>query len=171
MLKIDRSSDFVMDSAISYYKKQEPKLPYIAGQLFLDNGAYTANMQNIELDIAKIIFIQEKLNPTKTIPLDHPFKSRMSGKTMKNRWKKTAENIIFWQSSTKLNRKLVPSLHAWSKDSLKQNLLWLQKFSDSDYLEVGSIVGPEFTTYTGFFGDRQPNKGLIDMLSLILSIT
>ena len=47
LLKIDRSSDFVMDSAISYYKKQEPKLPYIAGQLFLDNGD---NEKSVEED-------------------------------------------------------------------------------------------------------------------------
>jgi len=53
---------------------------------------------------------------------------------------------------------LVPALHAWGKKSLKKNLKWLQKYGDSDYVAVGSIVNPEFQNYTGFFGDRQPNK-------------
>lgn len=126
-LKKDRSSDFVMDSAMSYYGKDDPTLPY----------------------------------PTKTIPLDYPFKNGMSGNVMKNRWKKTARNIIFWQSSTNLHGKLVPALHAWNKEALRENLLWLQKYSDADYLAVGSIVEPDFTNYTGFFGDRQPNKRLV----------
>ena len=45
-----------------------------SGELFLDNGAYTANIKNFDLSIEKVIFIQEKLNPSKTIPLDYPFK-------------------------------------------------------------------------------------------------
>jgi len=162
----DRKSDYVMDSAINYYKKEEPKLTYDPGELFLDNGAYTANMQNIDLDLERIIQIQETLDPSRTIPFDYPFKSGMSPSVMEKRWKKTAENIKYWQTSTSLNGSLVPALHAWDKDSLKKNLRWLQKFGDSDYLAVGSIVTPEFEKSTTFFGDRTPNKKLIDMLWL-----
>ncbi|SVE58176.1 uncharacterized protein METZ01_LOCUS511030, partial [marine metagenome] len=34
-VKIDRTQDHVLDSAINYYKDEEPKLPYEAGELFL----------------------------------------------------------------------------------------------------------------------------------------
>jgi len=168
VVKTDRSSDLVMDSAISYYDDDDPKLPYVPGELFLDNGAYTANMQNIKLKTEKIIFVQEKLKPSKTIPLDYPFKKGMSNTMMEKRWKKTADNVTFWQSSTSLGGRLVPTLHAWNKNSLRENLKWLQKHADAEYLALGSIVGPEFTNYRGFFGDRQPNKRLIDMLTLAI---
>ena len=164
-VKTDRRSDHIMDSAINYYTKADPKLTYDPGELFLDNGAYSANMQGLTLDLQKIIDIQEKLDPDKTIPFDYPFKIGMPVPEMEKRWKDTAKNIKFWQSSTSLNGKLVPSIHAWDKKSLQQNLQWLQKFGDSDYLAVGSVVNSEFANYTGFFGDRQPNKTLIDMLS------
>lgn len=167
-LKKDRSSDFVMDSVFYYYSKENPKLPYIAGELFLDNGAYAATMKNIELASEKVVFVQEKLNPSKAIPLDYPFKNGMSNIQMRKRWKRTTENIIYWQSSTMLTRKLVPSLHAWDKQSLIENLQWLQKFSDAEYVAIGSLVGPDLTRINGFFGDRQPSKGLIDMLSLAI---
>jgi tRNA-guanine family transglycosylase len=165
-IKLDRSSDYVLDSAINYYNKENPKLPYKVDQLFLDNGAFSANMADIELKEEKIIDIQEKLEPDKTIPLDYPFKNGLTVAMMEKRWKKTAKNIRYWQSSTTLHDKLVPALHAWSKDSLKNNLRWLQKHGDAEYLAVGSIVSPEFVKSTGFFGDRQPNKNLIDMLTL-----
>ena len=164
----DRTNDHVLDSAINYYKDENPKLPYDAGELFLDNGAFTANMQNIELDLQKVIQIQEKLDPSKTIPYDYPFKNGLSSSQMEQRWKKTAKNIQYWQTSTSLTGRLVPALHAWNKDSLKKNLNWLQKHGDSDYLAVGSVVTSKFTEGTGFFGDRQPNKSLIDMLSLTI---
>ncbi|MCE2506231.1 MAG: hypothetical protein J4F36_07150 [Nitrosopumilaceae archaeon] len=164
-IRKNRKKDHIMDSAINYYKKENPKLPYNPGELFLDNGAYTANMQDLELDLERIIEIQEILDPDRTIPFDYPFKTGMSTPQMKKRWEETAQNIKFWQTSTTLDGRLVPSIHAWNKRSLKKNLKWLQKFGDSDYLAVGSVVNPEFAKYTGFFGDRQPNKTLIDMLS------
>ena len=164
-IKKNRVKDLIMDSAINYYNKSNPKLTYKPGELFLDNGAYTANMQDRELELKKVIDIQEALNPDKTIPYDYPFKVGLPVKEMKNRWKKTTQNIKFWQSSTSLSKKLVPSIHAWNKQSLQKNLKWVQKFGDSDYLAVGSVVNSEFTNYSGFFGDRQPNKTLIDMLS------
>jgi hypothetical protein len=55
LLKKNRSSDFVMDSALSYYGRDDPKLHYTPGQLFLDNGAYTANIQNIDNRVKRCI--------------------------------------------------------------------------------------------------------------------
>ena len=158
-----------MDSAINYYTSEAPRLPYVPGELFLDNGAYTANMQDLELDLERIIEIQEALNPDRTIPFDYPFKTGMTTAAMEKRWKKTEKNILYWQESTSLGCKLVPSVHAWDKKSLAKNLKWIQKHGDSDYLAVGSIVSPEFTNHSGFFGDRQPSKTLIDMLSYTVS--
>jgi hypothetical protein len=99
-VKFDRTQDHVLDSAINYYKDEKPKLPYEAGELFLDNGAFTANMQNTELDLQRVIQIQEKLDPSKTIPYDYPFKKGQSSSQMENRWKKTAKNIRYWHKSS-----------------------------------------------------------------------
>jgi queuine/archaeosine tRNA-ribosyltransferase len=168
-IKINRESDLVMDSAFNYYNKENPKLTYNPGELFLDNGAFTANMQGIDLDLQKIIDIQETLDPSKTIPFDYPFRNGMTNQQMEERWNDTQTNIKYWQSSTTLDGKLVPALHSWNKTSLEKNLKWLQKHGDSDYLALGSIVSPDFTKQTGFFGDRQPNKSLVDMLSIAVA--
>ena len=164
-IKVNRQSDLVMDSAFNYYRAKTPKLSYTPGELFLDNGAFTANMQGLVLNLEKIIDIQETLDPSKTIPFDYPFKNGMSSIQMEKRWNDTKKNIKYWQTSTTLNGQLVPALHSWNKTSLKKNLKWLQKHGDSDYLALGSIVGPEFSNQTGFFGDRQPNKNMINLLS------
>jgi len=168
-IKRDRSSDLVMDSVINYYKSEEPRLAYRAGTLFLDNGAYTANMKGISLQVEKVIMVQESFRPDLTIPLDHPFRPDMSTSQMRKSWEKTKENILYWQSSTNLNGRLVPTLHAWSKKSLIGNLEWLGSHADSQYLALGSLVNPSFTKFAGFFGDRQPNKELIDMISFAIS--
>jgi 7-cyano-7-deazaguanine tRNA-ribosyltransferase len=167
-VKTNHETDFIMDSAFSYYTEDDPQLPYVAGELFLDNGAFSVNMKNIELNTDRVVFIQEKLDPSLTIPLDYPFKTGMSTSIMQKRWRKTSKNIKYWQTSTSLDGRLVPALHAWSKESLKKNLRWLQKHANADYMAVGSIVSSEFSSYCGFFGDRQPNKTLIDMISLTL---
>jgi 7-cyano-7-deazaguanine tRNA-ribosyltransferase len=163
-IKKDRSKDLVMDSAINYYNKENPRLAYQPGKLFLDNGAYTAKMTGFDLDIERVISIQEQLDPDQTIPVDYPFTPDMSIPQMKKLWDKTAENVLYWQSSTSLAGNLVPALHAWDKRSLIENLLWLQKNADSDYVALGSIVNPQFGRFDGFFGDRQPRRELIDML-------
>ena len=166
-IKRDRNFDLVMDSVINYYNDEAPRLPYNAGKLFLDNGAYTANMQGLTLDVDRVIFVQETLDPTQTIPLDYPFKAGMSASQMMKLWEKTANNILYWQSSTTLTG-LVPPLHAWDKDSLIKNLLWLRKHADAEYLALGSVVNSNFSNFRGFFGDRQPTRELIDMISLSL---
>jgi queuine/archaeosine tRNA-ribosyltransferase len=167
-IKKDRSTDFVMDSAINYYNKEEPELRYKPGKLFLDNGAYTAQMTGMQLEVEKVIFIQEELEPDLTIPVDFPFRPGMGVPRMQKLWSKTAENVLYWQNSTNLKGKLVPALHAWDKKSLVDNLSWLQKNADSDYIALGSIVNPQFEGYEGFFGDRQPRKELVDMLCFAL---
>jgi len=167
-IKIDRKSDLVMDSVINYYEDEKPRLAYNPKKLFLDNGAFTASMQGLSLKAEKVMEVQEALLPDKTIPLDFPFKKAMAINQMKKRWQKTRANIILWQDSTKLGKRLVPSLHAWSKASLQENVNWLQKHVDSDFLALGSLVSTRFTEFAGFFGDRTPTRDLIDMLSLAI---
>lgn len=169
-VKTDRSSDLVMDSAINYYKSEKPRLSYKVGKLFLDNGAFTANMQGISLNIERVIFVQESIRPDQTIPLDYPFRQGMSVLQMMKLWEDTRQNILYWQESTNLNGKLVAPIHAWNKKSLINNVEWLQKNADAKFIALGSIVNPNFTNSTGFFGDRQPNKGLVDMLTFAISV-
>lgn len=167
-LTVDRKSDLVMDSVINYYGDEKPRLAYDPKKLFLDNGAFTANMQGLRLKAERVMQIQETLLPDKTIPLDFPFRAGMPTKQMKNRWQKTRANIIVWQDSTKLGKRLVPALHAWNKKSLENNVRWLQKHVDSDFLALGSLVSARFAEFGGFFGDRTPTRDLIDMLSLAI---
>lgn len=162
-VKIDRKADLVMDSTINYYSSPSPHLRYHAGKLFLDCGAFTARQQGIELERNRVVEIQELFMPDKAVPLDHPFVPGMSVSIMAKFWEKTKQNVIFWQTSTKLQNRLVPVLHAWSKKSLVSNLVWLQREADTDMVMLGSLVSSDFS---GFFGDRQPKKDLIDMISL-----
>ena len=134
-LKVDRKSDLVMDSVINYYEDKSPRIAYDPKKLFLDNGAFTANMQGLSLKAERVMEVQEAILPDKTIPLDFPFKTGMTINQMKKRWQKTRSNILLWQDSTKLRKRLVPSLHAWGKASLEKNVRWLQKHADSDMLD------------------------------------
>jgi len=168
-VKKDRSSDLVMDSVINYYDSDLRKPSYQWGQLFLDNGAFTARMRGLSLDKERVIEVQESIDPDRTIPLDYPFTTGQTPRQMEKSWAKTKENVTYWQTSTRLRRKLVPALHAWNKKSLASNIRWLQRNADSDFLALGSIVGPSFGKFRGFFGDRQPSTELIDMLSLAIS--
>ncbi|MEM2612826.1 MAG: hypothetical protein ABIM42_05830 [candidate division WOR-3 bacterium] len=165
-IKKNRKSDLVMDSCINYYRSSNPKLPYEAKKLFLDSGAYTARHLGVELARDKIIKIQELFMPDKAVPLDYPFTQGMSVLIMKKLWEKTKENIIFWQTSTRLKNRIVPVLHAWDKSSLISNLMWLQKEANADIIMFGSLVNQNFSEFSGFFGDRQPRKEIIDMIYL-----
>lgn len=165
-IKHDRKFDLVMDSVINYYDTSQPRLYYNASKLFLDSGAFTARQQGIILERNKVIKIQELLMPDRAVPLDFPFSPGMSVSIMAKLWEKTRENIIVWQNSTRLKSRIVPVLHAWSKESLVSNLMWLQREADTDMIMLGSLVNPNFEAFSGFFGDRQPTKELIDMLSL-----
>jgi len=155
--------DKAMDSLIYYYGAKSPLIKYNFKWLFLDNGAYTAIRNNLELEPERVKDIQEKIQPDYTIPLDYPFIPGIPQKVMEERWKGSARNILSWQETTNL-KGLVPMLHAWSVNSLIQNVKWLQKYADAEYVGVGSVVHNGFTEYRGYFGDRQPSKRLIDML-------
>jgi 7-cyano-7-deazaguanine tRNA-ribosyltransferase len=168
-LKKDRSSDLVMDSVINYYDSDQRKPGYQWGQLFLDNGAFTARMRGTTLRRDRVIEVQETISPDRTIPLDYPFRTGETKNQMENSWSKTRTNIVYWQTSTRLRGNLVPTLHAWSKRSLVRNARWLQKNADSDFVALGSIVGPSFQAFDGVFGDRQPSMELLDMLALAIS--
>ena len=165
-VKTDRRNDFVMDSVIEYYKSTAPRLRYLPGKLFLDSGAFTARQQGITLERDRVIQVQECFMPDRAVPLDHPFLPGMSISTMANCWDKTKENVLYWQTSTKLKDKTTPVLHAWSKRSLTSNLEWLVKMADTDIVLLGSLVNSAFYDFSGFFGDRQPRRELVDMISL-----
>ncbi|MEM3765875.1 MAG: hypothetical protein QXP36_08235 [Conexivisphaerales archaeon] len=165
-VKADRKTDLVMDSVINYYDSPSPSILYKAGKLFLDCGAFTARQQGIVLERNKVIEIQELFMPDKAVPLDFPFGPGMPVSLMARLWENTKENISYWQNSTKLQGKIVPVLHAWSKKSLVSNLMWLQREADADMIMLGSLVNPDFADFSGFFGDRQPRRELVDMLSL-----
>lgn len=164
-VKTERSDDLIMDSVINYIRKESPRLPYNAKQVFLDNGAFTARTQNIELDKFKVLDIQERLSPSKVIPMDYPFLPGDPVKKMKMLWEKTKESMDIWQENSNFRNKIVPAVHAWSNKSLNENLQWMQKYVDTDFISFGSIVTKNFSNVTNFFGDRQPNKDLIEMLS------
>lgn len=61
-VKTDHRSDFIMDSAFNYYNKEELRLPYSPGQLFLDNGALKTGISTIAdiLKTKQAILVVEK---------------------------------------------------------------------------------------------------------------
>ena len=167
----DHSSDDVMDSAIHYYDDEnEPKVKYEYSRLFLDNGAYSANRKGIELDRDRVVELQETIWPNVTIPLDFPFRTGETVKTMQKKWTKTVENIVYWQSSTKLVRRLAPALHGWSWDSLEQNAEDLQRIADADTVCLGSLASEQFMEKKFYFGDRVPSEEFVLMLHKAIEI-
>ncbi|MEM0054154.1 MAG: hypothetical protein ABIM42_07740 [candidate division WOR-3 bacterium] len=161
-LKKNRLMDHVTDSVINYYYKfDEPRLGYEPGTLLLDSGAFTASMRGLKLSREKVAIIQEKLNPDLAIPLDYPLKPGMSLRAMQQAWEKTKENILYWQYNTKLSNRLVPTLHSWDNFSLKENLHWIYKHVDAEYIALGVIVDSSFINFSGFFKDRQPTPKIL----------
>jgi len=156
-------NDSVMDSLVYYYPKAQPSVVYAYRELFLDNGAYSAIRMGMDLDPDRVKEIQEMIDPDYTIPLDFPFLPGVSQVEMQRLWKKTADNIRDWQETTNL-RAIIPMLHAWSVESLISNTRWLQKHANTECIAVGSVVSSDYDQYTGFLGDRQPRKELVDML-------
>lgn len=152
---------------MNYYSDEAPTLQYEPGALFLDNGAFSASMGGFDLSPNRVMSIQEALMPSLTIPLDYPFGRHTSSlRQMKSRWHKTQQNILYWQSSTKLTNRLVPSLHAWSDNSLRDNVIWLDHNADAEAIALGSLVnGRNFEADVGgYFGDREPKNETIDMI-------
>lgn len=160
----DHSSDDIMDSAINYYDEEIPKVRYRYSRLFLDNGAYSANRKGIELESDKVIDLQETIWPNLTVPLDFPFRSGDTVNISREKWTKTVNNVIYWQSSTRLRGRLAPALHGWSWESLRQNAILLQKISDSETVCLGSFVNQNFMEKKYYFGDRVSSSEFILML-------
>lgn len=156
--------DYVMDSVINYYNKEDPKINYKYKKLFLDNGAFSAlkntNPTKSLLNKERVLDVQETLKPTFTVPLDYPFTPEMPNSIMRKRWLETKSNIEYWSDATKLD--LVPALHAWDSKSLENNVKWLYS-KDFDYISMGSVLTTK-DEFSGFFGDRQPSKAFIDSI-------
>jgi tRNA-guanine family transglycosylase len=168
-LKYDRSGEMVTDSTINYYKAASPRLTYNPGKILLDCGAFTASKKGMVLEPFRVLEVQEKLGADVAIPLDYPFLPGFSESLMRKRWEMTASNILFWQSSGNFREGILPVLHSWDRTSLKENVRWLQHHVDAEYIALGTLVTPRFSSYSGFFGDRQPRRELIDMISLAIS--
>lgn len=151
---IIKEHDMVMDSVANYYNLQNPQVSYNYRRLFLDSGAFTFARSKKCVDKERIKRVQEIIDPDKAVPLDYPFLPGTSPKQMKILWEETAMNILEWQETTRL-REIAPVLHAWNASSLIKNILWLAKHVDCEHVLIGTIVTPSFSTYTGFFGDRQ----------------
>lgn len=170
---ITEEHEKVMDSVINYYKTDvtDVNIPYEYKKMFLDNGAYTALFNGIELDVERVLGVQETINPDLTIPLDYPYRPGMERKEMEKRQEKTKENILYWNENSSL--KIVPPLHAIGTKSLIDHIKWLQKNCNSDFLAVGSVITRYNSAinitkkFNGFFGDRQPSKQLIDTLLFV----
>ncbi len=163
----------VMDSVYNYLNKEDPKITYPYKNLFLDNGAfsifknnYNKRKKKIEIKLDSIIDIQEQFIPKFTVPFDYPLNPDMTLKNMEKCWKKTLNNIEYWESSTNLN--LVPALHGWSKSSLKKNLNQVYK-KDFTYIALGSafILRKNFK---GYFGDREPKKKIYEAFLFLSSL-
>jgi len=156
--------NYVMDSVINYYNKEDPKITYKYKKLFLDNGAFSAlknlNSNKTELNKNKVLDVQEALKPTYTVPLDYPFTPEMPNNLMRKRWDETQDNISYWSETSSLD--LVPALHAWDIKSLEENIKWLHH-NDFDYISLGSVLTSK-EEFNGFFGDRQPSKAFIDSI-------
>jgi queuine/archaeosine tRNA-ribosyltransferase len=166
----DHSCDHIMDSAINYYEDKNTEVKYKYFKLFLDNGAYTANRKGIELNRDRLVKLQERIWPDLTIPLDFPFTGGETINIMKNKWIKTVDNIVYWQSCTRLKGRLVPALHGWSWDSLRNNALMLQKISDSEIICLGSMINEHFLKKKYYFGDRIHSAEFVSMLFKTIKI-
>jgi len=166
----DHSIDDVMDSAIYYYEKENSFVSYKYRKLFLDNGAYSSARKGLELNREKVIRVQERLSPDLTIPLDYPLSPIDTLYSFRKKWRKTVENILYWQNCTTLNGRLAPALHSWNWTSLKENIEWLQKYSDSDIICLGSIVNPSIISKNHYFGDRICSKEFIFIIYKTIQI-
>lgn len=156
----------VLDSAINYVYSEKTKIPYTYEKLFLDSGAFTITRRGLIIDKERIKRVQEKLDPDKAVPLDHPFQPGQTEKEMERSWEMTKMNIIEWLETTRL-REIVPVLHAWSRSSIKENILWIYRNVDAEYVGVGTIVYPGFR---GYFADRQLNLKIIELLLYTIKV-
>ncbi|MEM2292723.1 MAG: hypothetical protein QXX41_05560 [Nitrososphaerota archaeon] len=163
---IVRCHDKVLDSVVNYLHSNKPKTPYIYKELFLDSGAFTIIRRGLVVDKEHIKSTQEKLDPDRAVPLDYPFQPDQTVKEMERSWEMTKANILEWQETTKL-REIVPVLHAWNRNSIKKNVLWIYKHVDAEYIGIGTIVNPGFK---GYFADRQLNLKILELLLYTINV-
>jgi len=156
----------VLDSVINYLHLDEPRTPYSYNELFLDSGAFTISRRGLSVSKEHIKSVQEKLHPDKAVPLDYPFQPGQSVKEMERLWEMTKANILEWQETTKL-KEIVPVLHAWSRSSIKKNILWIHKYVNTEYVGIGTIVNPGFK---GYFADRQLNFKTLELLLYTIKV-
>lgn len=172
----------VMDSAVNFIPKAMsvdlkdfvvPDVRYHYEQMFLDNGAFSllksSDRSNSNKKIKRferfVLKTQQSIKPKFTVPFDYPFIPGMSVNKMTKEWKKTRSNIEVWESECAHVENLVPALHAWNMNSLKENIRWIYR-QDYDKMAVGSTITLD-VDLKGFFGDRQPTKNLFESFMII----
>jgi len=67
-------------------------------------------------------------------------------------------------------KEIVPVIHAWNYESLRENVLWVYRHANASYVALGVVALPTFTSYSGHFNDRQPSLTLIKLLSLAVKM-
>jgi len=162
-VKVDRTKDFVMDSAFNYLQG-EVKLRYNPSKLLVDSGAYTFARKGIDISPYIIIDIQERLKADVAIPLDYPFMPGMSLLEMRKNWKRTIENLKLWNDVMSSKIEVMPVVHALSKRHLMETVRIISTICDrSNLVGIGTIVDPSFEL-KGFLGDRQPRIETLEMI-------
>lgn len=163
-IKVNRMSDYVMDSAFNYLNDNKVRLRYRPLRLLVDSGAYTAARRNLSLDPCRIIEIQERLGADIVIPLDYPFMPNMNLFEMRKRLLKTIENTRLWSEVMSPKIEIMPVVHAIGKKELLKTVRTLAEIcGNSKYMGIGTIIDTT-SDLRGFLGDRQPRRTLIDSL-------
>lgn len=153
--QLNINHDMVMDSALYYYTKKDPKIKYNYNTLFMDSGGYALINKDIDLDKDRILDIQSLNNPDYVAPLDYPANHSYPDSVNIKRWNITLNNTEYWVENTTMN--VVPVVHAWNSTVLIDNLKSLSKF-DTEFIGIGRISRL----------DRILNKELLNNLMVIL---
>ena len=160
----ERSSDYVMDSAINYLDSKFIERKYTALRLMTDSGAYTAARKGLSLNPYRVLEIQEKLKSDICIPLDYPFMPGMTIDVMQERWMKTIENTKLWVETLNKKIEIMPVVHALGRRNLSETVKILSNIvGNSDYMAFGTVIF-SIDDVKGFLGDRRLSIGLINSL-------
>ncbi|MCC6004024.1 MAG: hypothetical protein LM590_06750 [Thermofilum sp.] len=160
----ERSSDYVMDSAINYLQYSTIERKYIALKLLADSGAYTAARKNMNLDPHRVLEIQQRLKPDICIPLDYPFMPWMTIKEIQERWRLTIENTRVWIETLNKKIEVMPIIHALGRRNLLETIKIISDIAgNSEYLAIGTIAF-SIDSLKGYLGDRQLSVDFINAL-------